>query len=147
MRGPTHPVEAWSAHDAEWASYGPAALRERDFLNWVIQTAEAFNWVVKHVPAPMVAAGDNWRPYKKAAGLPDLFLLHADPPRMVIAEVKGTGGKLSDAQREFLTLARDASEEHFKLCESIEPRRVGVYVFEPGMEEAITQLLRTRVLT
>jgi VRR-NUC domain len=124
-------------------------MRERDFLNWVIQTAEMFGWLVKHVPAPMVAAGDNWRPYKKAAGLPDLFLLHDDPPRMVIAEVKGTGGRLSDAQREFLRMARDVAEHG---CDVPTPQEVrmkllGVYVFEPGMEEAITQLLRTRVLT
>jgi VRR-NUC domain len=130
-------------------------VREKDFLNWVIQTAETFNWLVKHVPAPMVAAGDTWRPYKKAAGLPDLFLLHDDPPRMVIAEVKGTNGKLSDAQRQFLRMARDVAEyvgrtswTAQELAEAdLSERTLGVYVFQPGMEEAITQILRTRVLS
>lgn len=122
-------------------------MREKEFMNWVIQTAETFNWLVKHVPAPMVAAGDTWRPYKKAAGLPDLFLLHDDPPRMVIAEVKGTNGKLSDAQRQFLRMAREVAEyEHPTGLDPAE-RSLGVYVFEPGQEEAITQILRTRVLS
>lgn len=97
--------------------------------------------------------GQKWVPARRAAGLPDLFMLHADPPRLIIAEVKGTGGKLSDAQREFLTLARGVGDLTSCLFESVPyegferaVRSVGVYVFEPGMEDAIEQMLRTRVL-
>lgn len=126
-------------------------MKERDFLHWVISTAEQFNWLVKHVPAPMVAAGGEWRPYRKAAGLPDLFLIHADPPRFVMAEVKGSGGKLTKGQQEFLQMARDVADhidfERNMVTSEYQPRAFGVYVFQPGMEEAIEQLLRSRVLT
>jgi len=124
-------------------------INERDFLNWVMGTAQRHGWLVKHVPAPMVASGNQWRPYRKAAGLPDLFLLHADPPRMVIAEVKGSGGKLTKLQQEFLQMAKAVAdmEDEFQLVRSIAAKRLGVYVFQPGMEQAIEQLLRTRVLT
>lgn len=98
---------------------------------------------------PVVAerSGRGFRPYKRAGGLPDIFALHRDPPRMLILELKGTGGKLSDDQRRFLTLARAVGEEHFKLCESIEPKRIGTYVVEPETIEAISQVIRSKVLT
>ena len=87
----------------------------------------------------------DWVPARGAAGLPDIFALHDDPRRMLILELKGSGGKLTDAQREFLRLARDLAEvsEHF---ESLE-RTIGVYVVEPHSLDAIEQVIRTRVLT
>jgi hypothetical protein len=136
-------------------------VKERDFLNWIIAVAERYGWLVKHVPAPMVATRDGRRFVGsiRGRGLPDLFLLHDDPPRMVIAEVKGSDGKLSTAQREFLRMARDVATQTWQepmeyALDDISPvmmvatgRAIGVYVFEPGQEEAIEQLLRTRVLS
>lgn len=86
----------------------------------------------------------------RAAGLPDLFLLHDDPPRMIIAEVKGTGGKLSDRQREFLQMARDVAESLFTEDRSHwdrgGKRAIGVYAWTPEMQPMVEQLLRSRVL-
>jgi len=108
---------------------------------------DATGWQWWHVPAPMVAGKDGWRPYRKAAGLPDIFAFYDDPPRMLILELKGKGGKLSDEQRKFLTLAREVGEEHSRLCEAVEPRRIGVYVVTPDNLNAIEQIIRSRVLT
>lgn len=133
--------------------------RERDLLNWIVACAERYGWLVKHVPAPMVAdrkGGMRFVGSRRAAGLPDLFMLHADPPRLIIAEVKGWRGKLSKAQQEFLRMARDVADNSLmwlndddknSWLERFGQKSIGVYVFEPGMEEAIEQLLRTRVLT
>lgn len=122
-------------------------MKETPFLGWVIGTAEATGWLVKHVPAPMVAAGNKWRPYAKAAGLPDLFLLHDDPPRLIIAELKGDGGKLSDAQQEFLTLAKAAADRD---AAGEEPpgrtRVVAVYAWWPKDMPIIEQILKSKSL-
>jgi hypothetical protein len=88
---------------------------------------------------------------KEAAGLPDLVMVHDDPPRLVFAELKGTGGKLSDEQREFLQAARTVGEWSNEIEPGVSGARIGcktigVYVWEPGQEDAIEAILRTRVL-
>lgn len=141
-----------------------APLKERDFLNWIIACAEATGWKVYHVPAPMVAArGGGFVGSKRAAGLPDLFLLHADPPRMIIAEVKGTGGKLSDNQREFLQLARDVAQAVYNIAldyaiatpegtvgNDITRAKahsiLGVYAWTPEHQPIIETMLKSKVL-
>lgn len=137
-------------------------MKERDFLNWIIACAEQFGWKVWHVPAPMVATGRGearrFVGAKRAAGLPDLFLLHDDPPRMIIAEVKGDGGKLSEKQREFLAAARNvadatAVEGYIATFEgpteaTVENGRryIGVYAWTPADQPIIEQMLRSKVL-
>lgn len=122
-------------------------MKEATFLARVTGMADAFGWKWWHVPAPMVAAGQTWRPYAKAAGLPDLFLTYDDPARLIIAELKGDGGKLSDAQQEFLALAKAAADRD---AAGEEPpgrtRVVGVYAWWPKDEPSIEQILRTKVL-
>jgi VRR-NUC domain-containing protein len=122
--------------------------RERDLLNWIIATAEATGWQVFHVPAPMTAArGGGFVGSKRAAGLPDLFLLHDDPPRMIIAEVKGPNGELSARQEEFLRLARDVAEVSWTpLPTGMSRLTIGVYAWTPTDEKIIEQILRTKVL-
>lgn len=84
---------------------------------------------------------------KRAAGLPDLFMLHDDPPRMIIAEVKGTGGELSDKQREFLQAARLVADAMADDQEQSYPVRVvGVYAWTPADQPIIEQMLRSKVL-
>jgi hypothetical protein len=127
--------------------------RERDLLNWIIATAEATGWTVFHVPAPMTAArGGGFVGSKRAAGLPDLFLLHDDPPRMIIAEVKGPNGKLSERQREFLHGANRVAD----FAESLSgddrsgewgERCVGVYAWTPTDEPIIETILRSKTVT
>ncbi len=134
-------------------------MKERDFLNWIIACAEATGWKVWHVPAPMVAGRKGqFVGSPRAAGLPDLFLLHDDPPRMIVAEVKGTGGKLSERQQEFLQMARDVAEAtagNESVVDHVQedgepiwtfPRVVGVYVWMPEHQEIIEDILRSKVL-
>lgn len=125
-------------------------MKERDFLNRVIAMAETFGWSVWHVPAPMRATKTGtWVGAKEAAGLPDLIMLHDDPPRLVFAELKGTGGKLSDKQREFLRAAQLVSgisresrepwtQPHFLL--------LAAYVWLPEDEPTVEMILRSRTL-
>lgn len=117
---------------------------EREFESWIIAVAERFRWRVWHVPAPMRAIpGGKMVPEVRARGLPDLIMLSEDAPLLIFAEVKRKGGKLSEEQRLFLDLARavgDASEAQSGT------RLVGAYVFEPGMEDAIETVLRSKVL-
>lgn len=131
-------------------------MKERDLLNWIVACAERFGWQVWHVPAPMVAGRKGgFVGSPRAAGLPDLFLLHDDPPRMVIAEVKGTGGKLSEKQRAFLTAARAVAESSYLWTDTALdaeiPRRdgqrmVGVYAWTPDHQGLIEMILRSKVL-
>jgi hypothetical protein len=127
--------------------------RERDLLNWIIATAETFGWTVFHVPAPMTAArGGGFVGSKRAAGLPDLFLLCDDPPRMIIAEVKGPKGKLSERQQKFLRLARGVADlttaEAESWYEIPKPGTlIGVYAWTPADEPIIERILRSKVVT
>ena len=123
-------------------------MKERDFLNWIVAAAEATGWKVWHVPAPMVAnrkGGFVGSP--RAAGLPDLFLLHDDPPRMVIAEVKGSGGKLSDKQQEFLRSAKMVRESAYTSREETPyASPLGVYAWWPEDQATIETILKSKVL-
>lgn len=129
-------------------------MLEKDFLGWVLDVAARFSWRAYHVPAPMRAVGGGkFVGAREAAGLCDLLLLHADPPRLILAEVKGDGGSLSAAQKEFLTLARDvavAFRDSLRACGADEDfvRReapLGVYTWRPGLEPLIEATLRSRV--
>jgi len=88
--------------------------------------------------------GKKFVPSRRGSGLPDLFLLHDDPPLMIIAEVKGPKGKLSDRQREFLQLAREVAEyaAHIQLH-----RPIGVYAWTPADEPIIERVLRSKAVT
>ncbi len=120
-------------------------MKERDFLNWIVACAEATGWKVYHVPAPMVAARKGgFVGSPRAAGLPDLFLLHDDPPRMIVAEVKGGGGKLSEKQQEFLRLARDVADEC--AIPTINECSIGVYAWFPADQPIIETILKSKVL-
>ena len=125
-------------------------MKEAEFQRRVTDMATRFGWKWWHVPAPMRAAGDRFVPAREAAGLPDLILLHDDPPRMVLAEVKGDGGKLSVEQTEFLRLAsnvaQDIHDDLIHYTAKADARQLGVYVFTPDLEDTIEAMLRTKVL-
>jgi hypothetical protein len=119
-------------------------VKERDFLNWVIAVAERTGWSVWHVPAPMVASRKGgFVPSSRGAGLPDLIMLHDDPPTLIFAEVKGSGGSLSIPQARFLRLARSVGRQ-----DDLIPHQsgVGAYLWSPGDEEMIETILKTRIL-
>lgn len=126
-------------------------MKEAAFLRYVTDVARRFGWSCWHVPAPMRATKAGFVGAKEAAGLPDLLLIHDDPPRLVFAELKGTGGKLSDEQRDFLRAAQAVSRIAVEpLTPSHYPgegeRVVGVYVWMPGDELLIEGILRSRML-
>lgn len=114
-------------------------MKERDLQHWVIHVATQFGWKVWHVPAPMRAdRKGGFVGAKEAAGLPDLILVHHDPPRLVFAELKGPNGKLSVEQQEFLKAARNVAVWAAE--------GVGVYAWTPDDRDLIEQILRTRTL-
>lgn len=124
-------------------------MKERDLQHWVIHVATQFGWKVWHVPAPMRAdRKGGFVGAKEAAGLPDLILIHHDPPRLIFAELKGTGGKLSVEQQEFLKAARNVADYAYAWQD---PARnyssiIGVYAWTPDDRDLIEQILRTRTL-
>jgi VRR-NUC domain len=113
-------------------------MKEAQFQKWVVDVAKRLGWSVWHVPAPMRATKAGWVGAKEAAGLPDLIMLHPDPPRLVFAEIKGEKGKLSVDQQQFLAMARALS---------LYSTAVNAYLWTPGMEQQIEDLLRSRVLS
>ena len=123
-------------------------MKGKDFQRWVTDTAQTLGWRYWHVPAPMVNAGSRgWVPARQGAGLPDLILVHDDPPRLVFAEIKGDGDRLSEKQREFLQAVRAVAEDEWTRDSDADGPHLGVYVWEPGMEQPIEELLRSRVLS
>lgn len=129
-------------------------MKERDFLNWVLDVAKQTGWHVWHVPAPMKAGRKGeWVPAREAAGLPDLILMHEDPPMLVFAELKGSGGSPTIPQMKFLRLAKavglwdpDPGPEVDEDAEIVQKRNVMAYLWSPGDEEMIETILKTRVL-
>lgn len=138
-------------------------MNENEFLNWILDVAAVNQWRAWHVPAPMrfVGKGKPPVPETRAAGLPDLILLHHDPARLIFAEVKGTDGSLSDAQATFLSMARHVTDAFSATLHAasevirsagvvydldVRPP-VGVYLWRPGMEELIEATLRSKVMT
>ena len=123
---------------------GGGPVRERDFQGWIIEVAERYSWKVWHVgmPARQVGGG-RLVPEPKGRGLPDLIMLHEDPPRLIFAEVKNETGRLSVEQKEFLRLARDVAEWSFNHGEGyVNERNIGVYSWRPGQEPLIEATLR-----
>lgn len=129
-------------------------MKESVFQKWVVDVAKRFGWRVWHVPSPMRSAdrGRGWVGAREAAGLPDLIMIHEDPPKLIFAELKGTSGSLSVEQAEFLRLANLVAH-----CSTIEhgidwttladnSRPIGVYLWKPGDERAIESILRSKVL-
>lgn len=131
-------------------------MKEKDFQGWVLDVAARFGWYAWHVPTPMRPIGQNkFVPDSRGRGLPDLILLHDDPPRLIFAELKGDDGVLSEDQREFLRLARAVARSATALSVISPPdpglgldlarhSPVGVFVWRPGNEELIEATLRGR---
>lgn len=106
-------------------------MLEKDFQRWVIDVARRHRWKVWHVPAPMrwdSQSGKGFVGARDAAGLADLILV--GHTRVIFAEVKGTKGKLSDKQEEFIQAVND-----------IDSKDVVAYSWWPGDELAIEKIL------
>lgn len=96
-----------------------ATVSEEAFLQAVIEQAKFHGWWVVH-------ARDS---RKSTPGLPDLLLIR--PPRVVFAELKKTGGRLSREQVHVNAL--------LAACPGVES-----YVWHPEDERRITEILRRR---
>jgi len=121
-------------------------VKERLFLNWVIDVAKTTGWHVWHVPAPMVASRKGgFVPSSQGAGLPDLIMMHEDPPRLVFAEVKGSGGSPTVQQLKFLRMAKTVGQVASARA-YVDPT-MAAYLWSPGDETQIEMLLKSRVLS
>lgn len=127
-------------------------VTEKEFEAYVVDVATRGNWVSWHVPMPGRHIGDGRIvPDPRGAGLPDRVFLHEDPPRLVLAELKGSAGHLRAEQRVFLRMAkavagevREAYQDALDHRESEVP--IGVYTWRPGDEEMIEAVLIGKVM-
>ena len=79
----------------------PGQESERDFANTVVETAELLGWLVKRDPA--------WRPTAATPGFPDLVLCNGR--KLIFAELKAKGGKLTREQKQWLGWLRAAGAD------------------------------------
>lgn len=117
---------------------------EKAFQGWVMDTARALGWSVWHIHdsrrevAPGRHVGDT-----DAAGLPDLVLIHRDPPRMLLVEVKDRDGAVRPSQKAFLDAARVVEAEIADAWEGSQPPRpFRVFVWRPEHRPFIEAVLR-----
>jgi hypothetical protein len=74
--------------------------RERDFQRTVIDLARRTGWRVHHTRPALTQRGRWLTPVQGDVGFPDLVLCR--PPRLIVAELKRVGGRLTAAQRGWL---------------------------------------------
>jgi hypothetical protein len=98
----------------------PPAITEKVWLAQVRGLARALGWRVYHA----------WLSIHSEPGFPDLTLIK--PPRLIFAELKTEGGKVSDKQQEWIDL-----------LESI-GGTVEVFVWRPSQFEAVAAILRDK---
>jgi hypothetical protein len=121
-------------------------MKEADFQKWIVDVALRFGWHCWHVPSPMRnIGGGKWIGAREGAGLPDLILIHDDPPRLLFLEVKVETGRLSPAQQHFLQMAKAVADISWTY-DGDTKHVVGVHVVWPGQEPVIEQILRSKVV-
>jgi hypothetical protein len=105
-------------------------VSESDFLKQVIDLAHIYGWKVAHFRPAMTARG--WRTAVQAdgAGFPDLVLVR---DRVIFAELKSDGGKLSVSQDTWLYRLVEAAKNMMGL---------GVYVWRPSDFDEIVEVLK-----
>lgn len=69
------------------------SMTEKDLSQAIVDEARTLGWLVYRV----------WNSQHSPAGFPDLVLLHPKTGRRLVFELKTVKGKVSDAQREWLT--------------------------------------------
>lgn len=84
-------------------------IAERDLQQAVIDTARTFAWTVAHFRAAQTSKG--WRTPVAAdgKGFPDLVLAHPDG-RLIFAELKRLGGRITPEQARWLELLRQVAD-------------------------------------
>jgi hypothetical protein len=100
---------------------------EKDFQRAVIELARTMGWRVHHT-LPAITERGRWiTPVQGDVGFPDLVLCR--PPRLIFAELKRVGGKLSVAQREWL--------DALQACDGVE-----CYLWNPNDWDTIVCTLK-----
>jgi hypothetical protein len=85
---------------------------EAEFVDTVIEMAQALGWLVAHFRPGRTAKG--WvTPMQGNPGFPDLVLVHPKQHRVLMAECKSHNGRLTEAQTAWLTALRAAGIEAF----------------------------------
>lgn len=92
---------------------------EKDFQASVLELAHVKGWNTYH----------TYDSRRSAAGFPDLFLVR--PPRIVVAELKSSRGRITPAQRAWLDL--------LARCSGVE-----TYVWRPAGFDEIARVLSRR---
>jgi hypothetical protein len=101
--------------------------REKEFQQAVIDLARLMGWRVHHTRPALTQLGRWLTPLQGDAGFPDLVLCR--PPRVIFAELKRAGGRLTPAQRGWL--------EALQACAGVE-----CYLWTPADWDSIVQHLR-----
>jgi hypothetical protein len=126
-------------------------VKEKDLLNVVTAMLDRFDWKWWHVPAPMVYANGEWRPFRKGAGVPDIIAIHDDPPRLIFMELKGDEpkGDLTEKQTEFLQAAQHVAKYAMigqGVTSPAGDHAIGVFAVWPDDIDRVEQMLRSRVV-
>ena len=102
-------------------------MTEREFQRAVVELARMMGWRVHHTRPALTRAGEWRTPIQGDAGFPDLVLCR--PPRLILAELKRVGGKLTAEQQAWL--------EALQACAGVE-----CYLWTPADWETIIDALR-----
>lgn len=107
---------------------GPGRLSEREWQRQVLEYARLRGWRAAHF-RPARISGGRWRTPVAAdgAGFPDLVLARGG--RVIFAELKAEGGRLSAEQRAWLEALREAGG-------------VEVHVWRPKQWDEVEEVLR-----
>jgi hypothetical protein len=100
---------------------------ERDFQRAVVELARLCGWRVFHARPALTRRGRWLTPIQGDAGFPDLVLVRAG--RVIFAELKRVGGKLTAEQQAWL--------DALHACAGVE-----CYLWTPADWEAIVYILR-----
>jgi hypothetical protein len=101
-------------------------LLEKKFQRVVIKYAKKMGWRVYHALPALTKQGKWITPVQGDVGFPDLVL--CKPPRLIFAELKRVGGRLSHQQREWL--------DALQACDGVE-----CYIWYPSDWEQILSIL------
>ena len=102
------------------------SMTEREFQQAVVQLARLMGWRVHHTRPALTQRGRWLTPIQGDAGFPDLVLCR--PPRLILAELKRVGGKLTTEQQAWLDALR--------ACAGVE-----CYLWTPADWDVVTRML------
>lgn len=112
---------------------------EREFTQQVVDLARMFGF--EHVHFRPAKTAHGWRTPVEGSmgeGWPDWILVRERDRRLIFAELKGDGGKVSPAQERVLEILRSLDTG----IRPVNSARVEVFVWHPSDLEQIAEVLR-----